>query len=248
MNEAQDQAPAELTKPQVKLNRWSHYVFEFFMLFLAVTLGFFVENQRQKLSEQEEEKQLVTTLLNDVKTDIQRVDEIIQLRLERIEENDSLYLLLSLPNRKDHMVKIYEYMKSARSLRTLFYASNTMTYLANGGFQRFRSNEVENETRTYYLSVQDLLASQQSSLDIGQELTEKSRNLLDAEVMFLLSHPERKSKGAINLFSSDSNQINAYSNALLHFNGNCGIQTQFLKKIRLQGEKLIASIKKEYHL
>lgn len=27
--------------------RWTHYLWEFLMLFLAVTLGFFVENQRE---------------------------------------------------------------------------------------------------------------------------------------------------------------------------------------------------------
>lgn len=248
MDEAQVEIPAEVTKHQAKPNRWAHYVFEFFMLFLAVTLGFFVENRRQKLSEREEEKQLVTTLLNDIKTDIKRADEIIQLRSERIEKNDSLYLLLSSPNREDQMVKIYEYMKNARSHRTLFYLSNTMAYLANGGFQRLRRNKVENETREYYLRIQDLLAAQQSSLDIGQELIEKSRNILDADATYSLSHPERNSKEAIQLFSSDSDQINAYSNALLHFNSNCGVQIQFLKKIKLQGEKLIESIKEGYDL
>lgn len=248
MNETQDPAPAELTKPQTKPSRWSHYVFEFIMLFLAVTLGFFVENQRQKLSEQEDEKRLVTTLMNDINTDLQRVDEIIQLRLERIEKNDSLYLLLSLPNRNDHMVKIYEYMRSARSHRTLFYVNNTMTYLANGGFQRLRNSKVENETRSYYLRVQDLLATQQSGLNIGQEMREKSRSLMDAEVIFFLSHPERKGKEAIRLFSTDAGQINAFSNTLLHFNATLGTQIQLLENVRLQGEKLVTSIKSEYHL
>ena len=27
--------------------KWTHYFWEFFMLFLAVTLGFFVENKRE---------------------------------------------------------------------------------------------------------------------------------------------------------------------------------------------------------
>src|SRR6266850_2142191 len=30
---------------------WKHYFFEFFMLFLAVTLGFFVENLRENIIE-----------------------------------------------------------------------------------------------------------------------------------------------------------------------------------------------------
>ena len=137
-----------------KKRRWSHYAFDFLMLFLAVTLGFFVENQREKLSEREDERRLVTTLLDEVKTDITRVDEIVQRRLERIEKNDSLFLLLSSPAKNDQMASTYELLTSARSLGTLFYMSNTMIYLANGGFQRLNSVAVEDETRKYYLCIQ----------------------------------------------------------------------------------------------
>lgn len=248
MNESQDRTQTELPNSESKPRRWTHYAFEFLMLFLAVTLGFFVENQRERLSEREEEKRLVITLLNDVKTDIQRVDEIIQLRLERIEKNDSLYQLLSSPDRNDHMADIYKLMSNARSLRTLFYMSNTMIFLANGGFQRFNNPAVEDETRKYYLLVQDVLAAQQSSLAIGQELTEKSRVLMDVEVMFILRNPKRESKKVMNLFSVEPEIINQYSNALLHFSANCGVQIQHLNKIREQGEKLIISIKEEYNL
>ena len=36
--------------------KWTHYFWEFFMLFLAVTLGFFVENQREHYIENEKSK------------------------------------------------------------------------------------------------------------------------------------------------------------------------------------------------
>ena len=32
----------------IKEKKFKHYMFEFFMIFLAVTLGFFVENERDK--------------------------------------------------------------------------------------------------------------------------------------------------------------------------------------------------------
>ena len=36
--------------------KWTHYFWEFLMLFLAVTLGFFVENQREHYIENLREK------------------------------------------------------------------------------------------------------------------------------------------------------------------------------------------------
>ena len=38
--------------------KWTHYFWEFFMLFLAVTLGFFVENQREHYIEGQREKNI----------------------------------------------------------------------------------------------------------------------------------------------------------------------------------------------
>ena len=40
--------------------KWTHYFWEFFMLFLAVTLGFFVENQREHYIEGQREKKIYT--------------------------------------------------------------------------------------------------------------------------------------------------------------------------------------------
>jgi hypothetical protein len=37
--------------------KWTHYFWEFLMLFLAVTLGFFVENQREHYIEDQRAKQ-----------------------------------------------------------------------------------------------------------------------------------------------------------------------------------------------
>jgi hypothetical protein len=57
--------------------KWTHYLWEFLMLFLAVTLGFFVENQREHLVEHQREKQFVQSLFNDIKADTANLDRII---------------------------------------------------------------------------------------------------------------------------------------------------------------------------
>jgi hypothetical protein len=60
--------------------KWTHYFWEFFMLFLAVTLGFFVENQREHLVEQQREKQFIRSLFNDIKADTTNLVRIINAR------------------------------------------------------------------------------------------------------------------------------------------------------------------------
>ncbi len=47
--------------------KWKEYVFQFFMLFLAVTLGFFVENQREHYIENQRAKQYAGFMIADIK-------------------------------------------------------------------------------------------------------------------------------------------------------------------------------------
>src|SRR6266576_3063364 len=49
--------------------KWHHYFWEFLMLFFAVTLGFFVENQREHMAEHQREKQFMQSMLEDLKSD-----------------------------------------------------------------------------------------------------------------------------------------------------------------------------------
>ena len=46
--------------------KWTHYFWEFLMLFLAVTLGFFVENQREHFIEHKREKEYIRSLVKDI--------------------------------------------------------------------------------------------------------------------------------------------------------------------------------------
>ena len=49
--------------------KWSHYFWEFIMLFLAVFCGFLAENQREHMIEHQREKKFATSLYEDLKKD-----------------------------------------------------------------------------------------------------------------------------------------------------------------------------------
>jgi hypothetical protein len=54
------------THSHTSRKKWTHYFWEFFMLFLAVTLGFLVENWREHVVEHRREKQFIETLIEDL--------------------------------------------------------------------------------------------------------------------------------------------------------------------------------------
>jgi hypothetical protein len=62
------------THAHTERKKWTHYFWEFFMLFLAITLGFFVENQREHYVERQRAKEFAYNLLFDISTDTMRLN------------------------------------------------------------------------------------------------------------------------------------------------------------------------------
>jgi hypothetical protein len=98
--------------------KWTHYFWEFLMLFLAVFSGFLAENQREHYVEHQREKQYAQELYAEFYTDSIVVADKIKLRLEK--EKDMDYL------------RSYLRDSSLTSLPREFYpAYTTVMYLIN---------------------------------------------------------------------------------------------------------------------
>src|SRR5436190_24286711 len=55
--------------PNVEKKNFKEYLLEGLMMFLAVTMGFFAENIRENISDREKEKDLMQSLIMDLKED-----------------------------------------------------------------------------------------------------------------------------------------------------------------------------------
>src|ERR1044071_10470582 len=96
--------PAYSGKGQKK---FTHYIWEFFMLFLAVFAGFLAENQREHYVEHAREKQFIKSLINDVEGDTTGLNLVIGNRNMRETRLDSLMLLLNNADTSQHTGTIY---------------------------------------------------------------------------------------------------------------------------------------------
>ncbi len=67
--------------------KWTHYFWEFLMLFFAVTLGFFVENQREHYIEDQRAKALANNLYKEIYADSIAVQQKIAIRNKKEEAN-----------------------------------------------------------------------------------------------------------------------------------------------------------------
>src|SRR5580765_8017059 len=91
--------------------KWTHYLFEFFMLFLAVFCGFLAENFREHQVEHQREKQYMISMTEDLKADTILLSNNIRSRQQRDVMLDSLMLLLSSGNTKENGNSVYYYSR-----------------------------------------------------------------------------------------------------------------------------------------
>ena len=81
--------------PGKKEKVWKHYLMEFLMLFLAITLGFFVENRREHFIEGKREKEYAKSLYDDLKVDTAIIQRTYDEKTWALEKLDSLLSILA---------------------------------------------------------------------------------------------------------------------------------------------------------
>src|SRR4030095_10729203 len=73
--------------------KWTHYFWEFFMLFLAVSAGFLVENQREHYVDHQRAKIYAANLYDELKKDTIQLNSLIKSLLFTGNKLDSFCML-----------------------------------------------------------------------------------------------------------------------------------------------------------
>ena len=107
---------------QHKKKNFKEYFLEFLMIFLAVTLGFFAENIRENISDEEHVQLLCEQLVNDLKKDTAALNKNISLETFFTRKEDSLFYLLQQPKGKADLKKMQELILDCYNV-TIFRAS-----------------------------------------------------------------------------------------------------------------------------
>jgi hypothetical protein len=128
---------------------WKHYLFEFFMLFLAVFCGFLAENVREHLVEQSRANEYAKNLYNELKKDTATLNQVILFTQKIIKRLDTLNLLVN--NRPAGMTNgtLYYYSMSAAGVQEFPSISSTIEQLKSSGSLRIMKTNVVQKITDY---------------------------------------------------------------------------------------------------
>jgi len=161
INNKQETAEMEVQKhPHHVMHKkqWNEYLLEFFMLFLAVFLGFVAENIRERLMEQHREKEYLVSLLEDLKEDAANFKVQIAENKIGTAQMDSLTTMLINPALAQTSGDDLYYF-GRLSPRLGNFAENVRTYqqLTNSGnFRLIDDRKVSDTIMSYYMKLPHL--------------------------------------------------------------------------------------------
>src|SRR5712671_6905439 len=121
--------------------KWTHYLWEFLMLFLAVFCGFLAENIREHTVEHTRAKQFALSMLSDIKADTAALNTAIGFGNKKIKAVDSLIAQIEQPKEKWKDTLIYTYSGYAGRIRP--FENNSGTYdqmKASGSLRYFKQD------------------------------------------------------------------------------------------------------------
>jgi len=102
---------------------WKEYLLEGFMIFIAVMMGFIAESIREDITNNEHTRQLTSQLVQDLKADTVKLNEMCRGETRILKNNDTLFNLLSRPLKDADLCNIQKLVVGSHSLWP-FHSSN----------------------------------------------------------------------------------------------------------------------------
>lgn len=231
--------------------KWTHYFWEFLMLFLAVFCGFLAENQREHMIEHKREKQFVTSLINDLQLDIAWLDTVANSARSRIQNTDSALLVLTEQTRNEIPVKAYQYLKKAEIQVMFFSNDGTITQLkSSGGMRLIRKRNAVDSMENYDRLIRRLEVRRAITNEVTRDFTEAMKKTVNGndllrslyDSLFFGKKPIRQN------IRLNSQYINELINQCISLRLRAAWDISAYTFTKQSASGLIDFLKKEYHL
>ncbi len=234
--------------------KWTGYLLEFLMLFLAVYLGFLAENIRERKIERHKEHQYMASMVQDLKADT------ANFKLAAIRYNHNA-------SRIDTLINLLEGADTAKSTSAIYYQARMIlwTYYrlyyndrtfeqlrSSGNLRLIRNSKIADSITNYYHGLK-YLDDSRNLLNIRHaNLSEEMHLIFNSFVLqkMIQKYPYKiiPYPGNPPLMSHTPKEMNKYLESLTLFYGLQLVQSNVIDRLLERTERLIKLIQEKYHL
>lgn len=244
--------------------KWTHYFWEFLMLFLAVFCGFLAGYQLEHKIEKNREKQLMVSMIEDLKADTSAISILNEQRSDRLGMYDSLSNAIINGKYSANGADFYYWGRNISRRAFFFSADGTMQELKNSGGLRLISNQfISDKIIGYDVLYRNIMLQQELEEVQLNEYCGLAARIFDAAIFnkMTLELVDEKTRGnpLLSMFFErptdnpqlkDSSPIalNELANKLNYWAAGSMRLLQLLEQLKKMTFELIDSINKAYNL
>lgn len=250
--------------PHIEKKNFKEYFFEFIMIFLAVTLGFFAEQTREHFADKAKEKEYMREIAENLKYDTIRCSINSQMNMQSIAGLDSFRTeLKNAVGGNVNSNRLYYFNRYTSEIHHAVFNKSAITELKNSGSLRLLGNKkIVLELSDYYerkVSATEAYLPSQAPLN-GYETEFFSLLYLDDVIQAydsiqtssyrikydyqnILHH-----QPVLRLLDDNATQLERFYTAVARLEIQIKQYDFWLLYCKTAAEKLITDIQKEYHL
>lgn len=229
----------------------AHYFFEFFMMFLALYLGFLADNLRERQVEKKQERVFMQNMLEDLMADIVLSNNYKENNKIVFELIDTLVQLIKSPERKQHITKLaYTARMILPQFKQLFLTDRTYEQMKSSGTLRLISKQqVANGISHYYHSVSELKKYNDSIMVWATDYGSEMGKIFDGELLLNIIKEKKEILADANaLLTEDPVVLNQLITSAQYLYGALILGEKIGNERSIAAQELIELIKKEYQL
>ena len=226
--------------------KWTHYLWEFLMLLLAVFCGFLAEYQLEHTIEHTKEKEYMRSMIEDLAQDTIEINRVLAVLINNNKNNDSLLNLLELPGTKNYeqVKKLYLLHFSSIGAEMTSFSQRTISQLKNSGGMRLIRKKAVADSITLYDNNEQYFAAIIKSYDEGSTAAFNAGSVIFDNRYIRHNFYSEK----VLLLTYDEKVLRKYANYIFVFQMIGGYYKNFLIYQKTFSIELMSLIKKEYHL
>ncbi|SRR5258706_409622 len=238
-----------------RTKKWQGYLFEFVMLFLAISLGFFVENLREDYSEHQQELQYIKSMVEDLKQDTLMFNKATQQKKIAAQISDSVILLLSLNKKSKKELQRLYYLARIIPFNIGPYLMNDRTYdqmKSSGNLRLIQSPAVADSISRYYFIAKDLSTTVSQTQMRLQLMLELQGKVFDGTVFRKITEFDKftfqPSKDDTPLMTEDKKIVNELIVSTHYVTSILAFTKIHSEGVNLKAKRLLNLLQTEYHL
>ncbi|HET9432277.1 MAG TPA: hypothetical protein VFO37_00910 [Chitinophagaceae bacterium] len=163
--------------PASRKKKWTHYFWEFLMLFLAVFCGFLAEYQLEHVIENQREKKYAVSLMEDLMKDTTELNAVILFWEKYNSRIDTMRNEIEEEPTERNPLLLYQCAARQQNNNTFSYHDRTIKQLKNSGnFRLIRKKVVTDSLVEYDGLIENTISNIQASYN---NLSDQRREMQD---------------------------------------------------------------------